>query len=283
MEWGEPVLLRYDFEVKGRPPATVRVGFPQYIEDQRWICAFQFRNVGTCADVHLKDGDINRVTGYSGMEALIAASNAIRLRFEELVDVRSRVPYELVFPKFLPTRRGARLYDWARELVASEMKQKVAAAPTTIEQLSRSTWDEPMLLHYLFKFAGRRKVAIRLGFPTYSQAVRNWTCAFQLCGLKDNQIRKVSGENGLLAVANAADLIRLSLGQIGAAPADKVNLGLSFPAHLPTECGLELHRQLSARISAKIKQVEQEYDEKKEKRAMRFKEILAGLAPSARL
>ena len=285
MEWSEPVLLRYDFEIgPTRSPATVRLGYPQRVEDRSWTCAFQFEGVGDRND-HPKDGQISRVSGHHGWEALITASNAIRSRFEELTDARSHVPHEFVFPKFLPTSSWFDLYDWAKELVESVIDQNATSrsASPPLEQLARTAWDQPTLLDQQFKFVGGRKVSVRLGFPTFSQALKNWTCAFQLRGAEGNQMGKVVGENGLLAVANAADLIRASLDEIGAAPAGKDNHELIFPIRVPTQCGLELHRELSQYISAAIKDVEREDDEEAEERASEFNEMLSWLAPAARL
>ena len=284
MDWSEPVLLRYDFEVGATSsPATVCLGFPQRAEDQCWTCAFQFRGVGGRDDDELKDGHVYRVLGHSGLKVLIEASNAIRSRFEALADVRSRVPCELIFPRFLPTSSWFDLYDWAKELVRSNIETRDKPVAPSAEQLSRPFWDDPMLLDQQFKFARGRKVTVRLGFPAFSQGLKCWTCAVQIRGVEGNQIKKVSGENGLLAVANAADLVRVLLDQIGAASADKDNPELTFPAHIPTEYGIELHRQLSQRISAEIKNIEAEDDEEAEERADDFNEMLAWLAPSARL
>jgi hypothetical protein len=283
MEWAEPVLLRYDFEVGlTRSPATVCLGFPQRIEDVRWTCAFQFQGVGSRDDERQAD-HCHRVTGYSGLEALIEASSAIRTRLAGLVDARAQVPYELIFPRFLPTSSWFHLYDWAKELIATETERRGQLPSAQVEPLSRTTWNEPTLLHIQFKFVGRRKVTVRLGFPTFSQGSKRWTCPFQLHGVEDRQVKKVFGENGLLAVANAADVVRASLDQIGAAAADRDSYELTFPVHLPTEYGLEVHRRLSARISAEMKRTEQENEDKKDKRAISFNQILAQLAPSARL
>ncbi len=286
VEWSEPVLLRYDFEVSSTSlPAIVYLGFPQRVEDRGWTCAFQFQAIGDHED-RLSDGDFHRVRGDNGLEALIAASNAIRSRLERLTDARSGLPYEFIFPGFLPTSWSISLYDWAKELVESETDRNSKASRPAfplVEQLSRTTWDEPTLLEQQFKFGAGRKVSVRLGFPTFSQGLKSWTCAFQLRGAAGNQIKKVSGDNGLLAVANAADLIRTSLDQIGVSPAGNDSHELTFPVHVPTERGLEIHRQLSKRISTEIKAMEQKDGEKQHKRAIAFNEILADLPPSARL
>jgi hypothetical protein len=284
MEWCEPVLLRYDFEVGPTiSPATVCVGFPQRVEDQRWTCAYQFRGVGSADDDQLQDGHVYRLMGHSGLEALIEASNAIRARFEALADVRSRVPCEFIFPRFLPTSSWFDLYDWAKELVTANTERRERPASPSVEQLSHSSWDDPTLLEQQFKFAGGRKVTVRLGFPTFSQLLKCWICAVQIKGVEGNQIKKVSGDNGLLAVANATDLVRASLDQIGALLTDKNNPELTFPANVPIEYGLELHRQLCEWISAEIKNIEAEDDKEAEDRANDFDEMLAWLAPSARL
>jgi hypothetical protein len=46
---------------------------------------------------------------------------------------------------------------------------------------------------------------------------------------------------------------------------------------------LEFHQQLSRAIDAEIKGIEQEDDDKAERRAIDFNEILADLPPAARL
>src|SRR5262249_10550620 len=129
-----------------------------------------------------------------------------------------------------------------------------------VEALSRTTWDEPTLLNRQFKFVGGRKIIVRVGFPAFSQEREAWACAFQLRSAATG-IKKAFGQNGLLALANAADAIRTSLDQIGARSSDKDGYELTFPAHIPTNCGLDVHLQLSERITAEIKKVEQEDDD----------------------
>ncbi len=128
MEWNEPVFLRYDFEVSSTSsPADVCLGFPRRVEDQCWTCAFQFQGIGDHEDP-LKDGDFHRVTGNNGLQALIAASNAIRSRLEQLADARSRLPYEFIFPRFLPTLWWIGLFDRAKKLVESEIDKNATAS-----------------------------------------------------------------------------------------------------------------------------------------------------------
>ena len=286
MEWGEPILLRCDFEVgQKRSPAFVCLGFPRYAEERFWTCAFQFQGVGGTWNGQ-KDGHVYRVTGYHGLGALMEASNTIRSRLDGLAGIRSRgTPYEFVFPRFLPASWWYGIYKWAAEMVASEIakqpaRQKMASSA---DQSARTTWDQPTLLDQRFKFTSGRTIAIRLGIPTFMQRRGDWSCAFQLRGVEGSSIKEAFGKNGLLAVARASDSIRVSLDQIGQTLPGKDGYELTFPAHLPTEYGLGFHRRLSRRIDAELKKRERRDTEVWEARAAKFKDILVNLPPAARL
>jgi hypothetical protein len=157
MQCSEPVLLRYEFEVgPTRSPAAVCLSFPKHAQDRWWTCSFQFQGVRSHHD-QLKDGHVYRVTGIHGLAALIDASNAVRARFDEIADVRWReVPYELVFPRFLPTSPWYGLYDWAKEFVADEieLETNTSSPAPPVERLLHTTWNEPTLLNKQFEFAG---------------------------------------------------------------------------------------------------------------------------------
>jgi hypothetical protein len=285
VDWNEPVLLRYDFEAgPERAPALVRLGFPRHAHERVWTCAFQFQGAA-CGD-ELKEGHIYRVTGHPGLGALIKASNSIHSWLGRLVDHNPEAAaFEFVFPRFLPASWYA-LYSRANELVAYEVEQRGPSSrhlSPPAEQASHESLDGPALLYQWFEYDGRRKITVRLGFPTYVEGRRAWSCAFQLRGLPGNPVKRVFGANGLLAAAIAADFIRNALGEIGCKPSDKASYELSFPAHVPTEYGLELHRQLCDRIDAEIKQTKRKEDDRQDKRAAQFNEILATLPPSARL
>lgn len=286
MAWNEPVLLQYDFETgPERAPAFVRLGFPRHASGNNWTCAFQFQ--GVASGDELKDGHVYRVTGYQGLGALIKASNSVHSWLSRFVDHKSEAtPFEFVFLRFLPTSSWYALYSRAKELVASECERQATSSnqfSPPAEQAPHESLDGPTLLYQRFKCAGGRKVTVRVAFPTYVQQRGAWSCAFQLRGLAGNPVKRVFGANGLLAAAHAADLIRDALGEIGSKPSGKTSYELSFPAHVPTEYGLELHRQLCVLIDAEIKQMEQEEDDRQEKRDGQFNEILASLPPSARL
>ena len=198
MEWDEPVLLRYDFEVgQRRSPGVVRLGYLRRAEDRFWTCAFQFQGVAS-AEHDLNDGYVHRVTGHHGLGALVEASNAIRSRLDGLVEVRSQgIPHEFVFPRFLPTSSWYDLYEWAARLVASEVAKQPRREkkPDFVEQSSHAEWDQPTLLDTRLKFRSRRTVTVRIGIPTFVQGRRAWSCTFQLRGIEGGWIKRAFAEN----------------------------------------------------------------------------------------
>lgn len=127
MQWDEPCLMRYDFRVGARQRAAIaRLGFPRLDQahPKEWICAFQIHG--------LKDGQIRMARGADGLQALTIASMAIRARLDRLKTIGpSSVPYEIIFPRYLPFDYGLEFHRKLCNLVDVEIKAKEA-------QLSRA-------------------------------------------------------------------------------------------------------------------------------------------------
>ena len=77
-------------------------------------------------------------------------------------------------------------------------------------------WNERSLLEYEFRFGVKQRPAIaRLGFPQPDETHRGeWVCSFQIEGLKDSQIRRARGEDGLQALTIASMAVRASLDRL---------------------------------------------------------------------
>lgn len=115
-------------------------------------------------------------------------------------------------------------------------------------------WNEPSLVQYEFRFGAKQRPALaRLGFPRLREGDREWSCAFQIQGLKDSRIRLARGEDGLQALTIAASVIRKSLDRLKLVSSDGVSHEVVFPRYLPFCCGLEFHRKLCKILDTEIK------------------------------
>lgn len=127
MKWDEPCLLQYEFRVGVKQRAAIaRLGFPKpdQAHPREWICSFQIQG--------LKDDRIHRARGADGVQALTIASMAIRARLDRLKTIGPcSVPYEIVFPRYLPFNYGLEFHRKLCNLVDVEIKIKEA-------QLSRA-------------------------------------------------------------------------------------------------------------------------------------------------
>ena len=114
-------------------------------------------------------------------------------------------------------------------------------------------WSEPALIEYKFRFGAKRRQALaRLGFPRVRKGDREWSCAFQIQGLKEGRIRLARGVDGLQALTIASSVIRSSLDQLKMIETDLDPYEIVFPRYLPFCAGLEFHRKLCKLIDVEI-------------------------------
>lgn len=120
-------------------------------------------------------------------------------------------------------------------------------------------WTEPSLVEYVFRFGARQRPALaRLGFPRLQEGDREWSCAFQIEGLKDGRIRLARGEDGLQALTIASTAIRKSLDRLKDVVSDTEPYETLFPRYVPFCHGLEYHRKLCKILDAEIKKKERQ-------------------------
>jgi hypothetical protein len=109
MTWGEPYLIQYAFRFGAKQSeAEARLGFPRLDQahQDEWVCSFQLHG--------LTDDRIHAARGGNGLQALVIASDAIRHSLDRLENIYSDIlPYEIVFPRYLPFCCGL---DFHREL-----------------------------------------------------------------------------------------------------------------------------------------------------------------------
>jgi hypothetical protein len=117
-------------------------------------------------------------------------------------------------------------------------------------------WSEPSLVEYEFKFGAKQRAGLaRLGFPRLREGDSEWSCAFQIKGLKDSRIRLARGADGLQALTIASTVIRKSLDRLEIVAADVVPHEIIFPRYVPFCQGLEHHRNLCKILDAEIKEI----------------------------
>ena len=115
-------------------------------------------------------------------------------------------------------------------------------------------WSEPWLVAYDFRFgAKQRPVTARLGFPRLREGDREWSCAFQIEGLKDDRIRLARAEDGLFALVIANTVIRKSLDRLKNVVSDVAPHETLFHRFIPFCYGLEYHHHLCKILDAEMK------------------------------
>ena len=102
VDWNGPVLIERDYWIGNDQIAiTVRLGFPRQAErSDEWACSFQLFGWG--------DSQVKVARGSDGLQALTIATEAIRQRLDDAGNVTSSsdVPYEFVFPRYVPFAHG---------------------------------------------------------------------------------------------------------------------------------------------------------------------------------
>lgn len=119
MDWNEPVLVERKYR-KGpdQIAITVRLGFPRSTErPNEWACSFQFLGLG--------DGRIQVARGADGLQALTIAVSAIRQTLDDAGDdaTSNEIPYEIVFPKFVPFAHGLDYHKRLCKLLDDEIER----------------------------------------------------------------------------------------------------------------------------------------------------------------
>jgi len=120
MPWDEPCLVQYEFRygVKERP-AVARLGFPRPDDEHpgEWVCSFQIQG--------LRDDQIRRARADDGFNALTIAGTAIRTSLDRMKTISSdEMPYQFVFPRYLPDHYGIEFHLKLCNLVDAELKKK---------------------------------------------------------------------------------------------------------------------------------------------------------------
>jgi hypothetical protein len=125
-------------------------------------------------------------------------------------------------------------------------------------------WSEPSLVEYAFRYGAKPRPALaRLGFPRLKEGDLEWSCAFQVLGVRDGRIRLARGADGLQALTIASTVIRKSLDQLKIVGTDVVPHEIIFPLYLPFCYGLEFHRKLCKIVDVEIKKKERQLAKKR--------------------
>jgi hypothetical protein len=97
---------------------TVRLGFPRSTErEDEWACSFQLSGSD--------DGRVRVARGADGLEALTIAASAIRQWLDDAGSVTStEIPYEIVFPRFVPFAHGLDYHRRLCKLLDDEIERK---------------------------------------------------------------------------------------------------------------------------------------------------------------
>jgi hypothetical protein len=115
-------------------------------------------------------------------------------------------------------------------------------------------WTEPALIEYAFRFGAKQRQALaRLGFPRLREGDREWSCAFQIQGLKESKVRRARGVDGLQALTIASMVVRKSLDSLKMINTDSAPYEIVFPRYLPFCAGLGFHRKLCKIVDIEIK------------------------------
>jgi hypothetical protein len=118
-------------------------------------------------------------------------------------------------------------------------------------------WNEPSLVEYAFRFGAKQHPGLaRLGFPRLRQGDREWSCAFQICGVEDSRIRLARGVDGFQALTIATSVVRKSLDQLKPVGSNGEAHEFIFPRVVPSTYGLEFHRKLCQFLDAEIEKKE---------------------------
>jgi hypothetical protein len=118
-------------------------------------------------------------------------------------------------------------------------------------------WSEPSLVEFEFFFGARRRSGLaRLGFPHLQEGDREWSCAFQVRGVKDGRIRLARGVDGFQALTIATAELRKSLDELKPIGPNGEAHEFIFPRIVPSTYGLEFHLKLCRLIDAETKKEE---------------------------
>ena len=128
-------------------------------------------------------------------------------------------------------------------------------------------WDEPSLVEYEFVYGAKKREGVaRLGIPRIRKGDREWSCAFQVKGTKDDQIRLARGEDGLQALWIANAVVRRTLDRLKPAGRNGEAHEFVFPRIVTTNYGLEFHARLCKFMDAEIDKKDRQIRRKLEAR-----------------
>src|SRR5580700_10276818 len=119
MDWNEPALLERKYQV-GADQVTIvaRLGFPRPTErEEEWACSFQLHGSG--------DSPIRVAHGADGLQAITIAASTIRQWLDGASNVSSsEVPYEVVFPRYVPFAHGLDYHRHLCKVLDEEIEKK---------------------------------------------------------------------------------------------------------------------------------------------------------------
>lgn len=120
MEWTRPIMLEYKFAATvGAKEIIARLGFPRPCEEfaGEWVCDFQLAG--------WKYDRIRAARGIDGLQAITIAAEAIRKALDRKKGlVPGEMPFEYVFPRYVPISYGLEFHRHLCELLDNEIQKK---------------------------------------------------------------------------------------------------------------------------------------------------------------
>lgn len=120
MEWTRPIMLEYKVAAtSGTREIIARLGFPRPSEKHadEWACDFQL--------VGWKYDRLRTAHGINGVQALTIAVEAIRKALDRKKGVvPGELPFEYVFPRYVPTSYGLDFHRHLCDLLDNEIQKK---------------------------------------------------------------------------------------------------------------------------------------------------------------
>jgi hypothetical protein len=119
MEWNEPSLVECRCQVGAdRVEVVARLGFPRPTEwEAEWACSFQLFG--------WRDSKVRAAYGIDGLQAITNAASIVRQLLDGAGEVSSSdVPYEFVFPKYVPFAHGLDYHRHLCKVLEEEVEKK---------------------------------------------------------------------------------------------------------------------------------------------------------------
>jgi len=118
-EWVGPTLVEHKVTTKVGKEVVARLGFPRPSDKAygEWACDFQL--------LGWKDSRIHVAYGTDGLQPLLIAADAIRRWLGRMRSVPpTDLPYEFVFPRYMPISYGLKFHRGLCELLDAEIRKK---------------------------------------------------------------------------------------------------------------------------------------------------------------